>query len=147
PLEPTPSGRTTRSLLRPSGEVSPEKYFGVASLEARARGEPSQAKASSKPRCLPWNGIWQDLLTRPGATKRKAQERVLSSRLIPRQLPTLPRGLPRSTIGAEGLNCRVRNGNGCGPLARITGKTSYSFPKSREVGETESSSRTPYALR
>ena len=27
-----------------------------------------------------------------------------------------------STIGAEGLNCRVRNGNGCIPLARATGK-------------------------
>jgi hypothetical protein len=27
-----------------------------------------------------------------------------------------------STIGAEGLNCRVRNGNGCDPLARATGK-------------------------
>ena len=59
--------------------------------------------------------------------KRKAQERVLSSRIIPRRRPTLPRGLPRSTIGAEGLNCRVRNGNGCGPFARITGKTFYSF--------------------
>src|SRR5437764_9146120 len=40
-----------------------------------------------------------------------------------RQRPTLPRGCPRSTIGAEGLNCRVRNGNGCGPLAKVTGKT------------------------
>ena len=27
-----------------------------------------------------------------------------------------------STIGAEGLNCRVRNGNGCIPLATATGK-------------------------
>src|SRR5699024_7660634 len=26
--------------------------------------------------------------------------------------PTLPRGLPRSTIGAEGLSFRVRNGTG-----------------------------------
>ncbi len=30
--------------------------------------------------------------------------------------------LPRSTIGATGLNCRVRNGNGCFPCAIITGK-------------------------
>jgi hypothetical protein len=28
----------------------------------------------------------------------------------------------RSTIGAEELNCRVRNGNGCFPLATATGK-------------------------
>src|SRR5207249_1412116 len=45
----------------------------------------------------------------------------------PRRRPTLPRGLPRSTIGAEGLNCRVRNGNGCGPFTRITAKTNYEF--------------------
>ena len=34
-----------------------------------------------------------------------------------RRCPTLPRGLPRSTIGAEGLNFRVRNGTGCFPFA------------------------------
>ena len=31
-------------------------------------------------------------------------------------------GLPLSTIGAEGLNFRVRNGNGCDPLAQVTGE-------------------------
>jgi hypothetical protein len=35
------------------------------------------------------------------------------------QRPTLPRPLERSTIGATGLNCRVRNGNGCGPCALV----------------------------
>ena len=30
-----------------------------------------------------------------------------------------------STIGAEGLNCRVRNGNGCIPLATATGKVKF----------------------
>ena len=39
-----------------------------------------------------------------------------------RQRPTLPRGPPRSTIGAEGLNFRVRNGTGCFPFA-ITAET------------------------
>src|SRR5262245_36949936 len=33
--------------------------------------------------------------------------------------PTLPRPLRRSTIGAAGLNCRVRNGTGCGPCALV----------------------------
>ena len=42
-----------------------------------------------------------------------------------RQRPTLPRPDGRSTIGAEGLNCRVRNGNGCFPLARVTGKLEF----------------------
>jgi hypothetical protein len=38
-----------------------------------------------------------------------------------RRRPTLPGGLPPSTIGAGGLNCRVRNGNGCIPAAMATG--------------------------
>jgi hypothetical protein len=37
-----------------------------------------------------------------------------------RRRPTLPRSLPRSTIGAEGLNFRVRNGTGCFPFAMAT---------------------------
>ena len=36
-----------------------------------------------------------------------------------RRRPTLPRSLDRSTIGAVGLNDRVRNGNGCGPYALV----------------------------
>jgi hypothetical protein len=38
-----------------------------------------------------------------------------------RRRPTLPGGLPPSTIGAGELNCRVRNGNGCFPAAMATG--------------------------
>ena len=42
-------------------------------------------------------------------------------REIIRRRPTLPGGLPPSTIGADRLNCRVRNGNGCDPVAMATG--------------------------
>jgi hypothetical protein len=38
-----------------------------------------------------------------------------------RRCPTLPVTIVTSTIGAEGLNCRVRDGIGCDPLAIITG--------------------------
>ena len=38
-----------------------------------------------------------------------------------RRRPTLPQRFRCSTIGAGGLYCRVRNGNGCGPSARVTG--------------------------
>ena len=51
-----------------------------------------------------------------------------------RRRPTLPRGCPRSTIGAEGLNYRVRDGNGCGPLAMVTGKFLSISLSSRAVG-------------
>ena len=37
-----------------------------------------------------------------------------------RRRPTLPGGLPPSTIGANGLNFRVRNGNGCISVAITT---------------------------
>ncbi len=37
-----------------------------------------------------------------------------------RQRPTLPLSLPSSTIGAEELNCRVRDGNGCDLFAIAT---------------------------
>ena len=39
--------------------------------------------------------------------------------------PTLPRSDPRSTIGAEGLNDRVRDGNGWTPFALLTGECFY----------------------
>ena len=38
-----------------------------------------------------------------------------------RPCPTLPHALACSTIGAESLNFRVRNGNGCDPFAIKTG--------------------------
>ena len=41
------------------------------------------------------------------------------------QRPTLPRRYQRSTIGAEGLNDRGRNGNGWTPLALITEHVCY----------------------
>jgi hypothetical protein len=44
-----------------------------------------------------------------------------------RRRPTLPRRCQRSTIGAGGLNCRVRDGNGCDPSARVTGNPGLQF--------------------
>ena len=38
-----------------------------------------------------------------------------------RQRPTLPHGLPCSTIGPGGLNFRVRDGIGCGPSGNAAG--------------------------
>src|SRR3954469_9959963 len=44
-----------------------------------------------------------------------------------RRWPTLPRSLERSTIGAVGLNDRVRNGNGCGPYALTASNSIFNF--------------------
>ena len=51
-----------------------------------------------------------------------------------RRRPTLPGGYPPSTIGAGGLNCRVRNGNGCLSAAMATGNCAPSGSRSRPPG-------------
>jgi hypothetical protein len=53
--------------------------------------------------------------------KRLAPWGRASSESVFRRCPALPRGLPRSTIGAEELNFRVRNGTGCFPFAVAAG--------------------------
>ncbi len=40
---------------------------------------------------------------------------------VSRRRPTLPGSCPPSTIGVEGLNDRVRDGNGCDPFTIATG--------------------------
>ena len=68
---------------------------------------------------------------RPAGTlghRRMGQGNVLQGGIVDkgfkkglgRRCPTLPRSFPRSTIGAEELNDRVRDGNGCGLLANTT---------------------------
>ena len=56
------------------------------------------------------------------------------------RLPTLPHTRACSTIGAERLNYRVRDGNGWDPLARITQKRTwkgaYSPPRLNIDGTT-----------
>src|SRR5439155_3483258 len=54
-----------------------------------------------------------------------------------RRRPTLPRRCQRSTIGAGGLNFRVRDGNGCDPSATVTGN-SNSRTKQRLFGQGKS---------
>jgi pimeloyl-ACP methyl ester carboxylesterase len=52
-----------------------------------------------------------------GAIKKKDPTTRVGSRIKNRRRPTLPGGCPPSTIGAEWLNCSVRNGKRCFPLA------------------------------
>ncbi len=57
----------------------------------------------------------------PHNDKRTARQRAIRSQRN-RRRPTLPGPCGPSTIGAEGLNCSVRNGKRCFPLAIATGK-------------------------
>ena len=65
-----------------------------------------------------------NLQHKPMRTNEEGRSTVTGATLfkIVRRRPTLPRGPPRSTIGAEELNFRVRNGTGCFPFA-ITAET------------------------
>ena len=51
---------------------------------------------------------------------------------VKRRLPIFPWGYPQSIIGAEELNFRVRDGNGCTLFAIVTGSPAHtgglSFP-------------------
>src|SRR3989475_7226656 len=48
--------------------------------------------------------------------------------------PTLPRPRSRSTIGADRLNCRVRDGNGCGPAALVASQKPMTNAWMKESG-------------
>ena len=65
---------------------------------------------------------------------RKSERPLLAQRpfrVNSRRRPTFPRSYPRSSIGPEELNCRVRNGNGCFLLGKVTGKPYDCFPTNR----------------
>ncbi len=48
------------------------------------------------------------------------QKKSRLCRQVEWQRPIFPWGCPQSIVGAEGLNCRVRDGNGCFPFAIVT---------------------------
>ena len=54
------------------------------------------------------------------AQTEKARLLSQSGLYLCRQRPTLPHTFACSTIGPAGLNCRVRDGNGCDPRGKIT---------------------------
>src|SRR5438874_9601548 len=61
----------------------------------------------------------------PRNNSSPAGHRPLGLKKSARQRPTLPPGYPGSTIGAGGLNFRVRKGNGCLPSAIVTEPGNY----------------------
>ena len=72
--------------------------------------------------------------------KRKSSCPKTTTSLLFRQRPTLPGGLPPSTISAEELNFRVRNGNGWILFAIITG-----LPESCQLNNAKNLV-SPYSL-
>jgi hypothetical protein len=104
-----PGGRPAdRAEARlPAGELRAVPDLFARSRAHRARRAPEGAHRSTS--CL------QD-------TERNQKRRLWRQRfwLVSRRRPTLPPSFPGSTIGAGGLNFRVRNGTGCIPSAMTT---------------------------
>jgi hypothetical protein len=50
-----------------------------------------------------------------------------------RRRPTLPHGFPCSTIGADRLNFRVRDGIGWNPIAMATGNLTFPCRNQRQA--------------
>ena len=75
-----------------------------------------------------------------GGRTTKKQDRVMRSCIGFRRRPTLPGRVQPSTIGAEGLNFCVRNGNRWDPFAIVTGNVIFSMgPTLKRLPDTLSS--------
>src|SRR5690606_40094985 len=77
----------------------------------------------------------------PPQDMKRAPREVRGAEKGCRQRATLPPGFPGSTITAEGLNFRVRNGNGWVPLAMVTGNGEKVFTLCRCEGTLTAAQR------
>ena len=117
------AGRRTRSV--PAGPREGRTLSWAASTGLTAA---SGLPCESSP-CTHGHAYWLPVTERgtlgrsPVTCAGKTEGRPEGAFLVngARRCPTLPRGLPRSTIGAEGLNFRVRDGSGCFPFAVAAG--------------------------
>jgi hypothetical protein len=104
---------------RPVGRVEPSRRGRRSGRSPRGRFEPGRCRLCSAATALSFHsGHVRHVEFRTlYSTKDRPKAAFRESNV--RRRPTLPRGLPRSTIGAEGLNFRVRNGAGCFPFAMV----------------------------
>ena len=106
--------------LMPSAHLMPSVQHPMASRECERRGAVSGRRAGSAPARL----ASARLVAAPrlGSPRRRAARWAARCQSRNRRRPTLPGPCGPSTIGAERLNCSVRNGKRCFPLAVATGK-------------------------
>ncbi len=109
---------------RPNGPLQYQSV-GTSQRHRRTRHGRPQAPHSQEPTIATKAGC-RPVRPLPSCAPRRKREgappgfpAALTSIEI-RRRPTLPGGLPPSTIGADRLNFRVRDGNGCDPVAMAT---------------------------
>src|SRR5579884_2684637 len=59
------------------------------------------------------------------AARKTRQRKTARYGRVRRRRPIFPCSCPHSIVGAEGLNYRVRDGNGCTPFAIVTGSPAH----------------------
>ena len=97
------SSMPSMSNTSTSPPTAPRRCSGSTCSVTRSRGPRSSRRSSAE----------------TARERAPPADRGRSSSEI-RRRPTLPGGLPPSTIGADRLNFRVRDGNGCDPVAMAT---------------------------
>ena len=118
-------GRRERRRCQFASSLRPDCISGVLGTSS----SPERHRGKSRRREL--NNLASTLLVPLARSvavpeKTKGRPEIWAALMRCRRRPTLPRPLERSTIGAVGLNDRVRNGNGCGPYAPVASEDLFS---------------------
>ena len=144
---PPASGRgAARTAARPTGAPASTLAHRagasyVTSLSSRRPARPKWAQSGHAYRSRRRTGRRRGpFASGRGGARRRGRRAPSNERF--RQRPTLPGGLPPSTIGAGGLNGRVRDGNGCIPAAIATGNRSVLNPLENPIASTRIKRKT-----
>ena len=119
---PRPWGRRGRAARsRGRGETSHRVPCPAGRSAGSRPGSPAAERRSAR-RLESHHALWdgRNRTCRKPTETRTGRPRGRPVRTKSRQRPTLPLRLQSSTIGAGGLNFRVRDGTGCSPSAMAT---------------------------
>ncbi len=100
--------------------VHPGRKVPDRVLEAQPRSSPNRIGPGDGPRKGRSTPAWRDA-SRAGQPSLRVGARSRAETQRSRRRPIFPKGCPLSIFGAGELNFRVRDGNGCGLSARVTG--------------------------
>ena len=106
------AGRRRARSARLRAESLAPAAARLGAPDGAARRRHGAADERGDPRTWPLDATGRKRRRAPPGGRRSSSEI--------RRRPTLPGGLPPSTIGADRLNFRVRDGNGCDPVAMAT---------------------------
>ena len=119
----------TRTCRRNSSTPTNDPSARPCSPARCSRGHPRRDARNERNGRRTWGAMLRPPAGVPARTKRAGSSgrkrrtprpKAGCSHYEIRRRPTLPGGLPPSTIGADRLNFRVRDGNGCDPVAMVT---------------------------